>query len=203
MTRDRILAEVRMQIETARDVDVNRHISTALTQLNTIGMDRTADILTVSASGTYEPNPALRSGDQAFNYYPDIRCLILPPDLINLGSVSYMGVKLAKDTLSNYHTNTMHNMSYAFTGTNELYLSFDLSDGDVLSVKGKWAIQNLELLPDRFEDWMMNHVLAGLYIDRRYRDNDLYGVYESRRARAWRLVRNTAMTTGNWTQRVR
>lgn len=198
MDKARIISEVRLQIETAREFDINRYIATALTQFNEVGVER-ASILTVEVpSKTYDPDPGVRTAADDFNYYPLLRCLILPNNLVSLQSIFYAGVELDKSSMRNYYIGEMLSMTYAFTNTNEIYLSFDAADGDEFQITGRWALRNLELLPDRYENWFMSHVLAGMYSNKLYKDADMFAIYEDKRRSAWKHIKGTKLTSGNF-----
>ena len=66
MTVDRILAEVKLHIESVNISDVNRHISTALTQLSASGTNTVRTIVVKGGDGT---DPTIRTLSQDYNYY--------------------------------------------------------------------------------------------------------------------------------------
>jgi len=196
MTKDRIIAEVRLHIETVRDIDVNRHISTALTQLSEIGIERKKAITIVT--GAIAQDPSARTSATAFNYYPDLKCLVLPSSLISASIVKFNSTELDLSDMYAYNTNTMDSNSYIITGTNEMYLGFALADTDTLEISGMWAVRSLDLLSDMYENWILNHVLARLYSAKPYKDADQFGIYEAERQRSWRIVKNSINNIGSW-----
>lgn len=208
MDISRIKAQVKLQIEAARDLDINAQIATALTMINQIGQERRGIVTVTAATGTitdafssYDPDPANRTEGQAFNYYPDLRCLILPSDLLSISDVYYNNADVIQTTLRHYNLDAMPNLSYCYAAGHELYTSFDLVDGEEIIINGRWAIRNIAILSDAWEEWLMNHILAGLYASKMYRDMDMFALYEGRRERAWRAARYRKASIGDYIAR--
>lgn len=199
MTKDRIMAQVLLQIETARDIDVNRHIATALTKLNEVGIERDG-IVTVDypSEGETGTDPATRTSDQGFNYYEALRCLILPDEILSVDDVYVDNTQMTKSTMDLYKVDLMASLSYAINNSKEMYLSFDAEDGDEITISGRWALRNLELIPDNYENWLLNHVLMGLYLQRQYKNIELFKYYRDERDKAWRIVKNSQMQMGEY-----
>lgn len=197
MTKDRIYAQCRLRFPNIRDLDINEHISSALTQLSEIGFSRIKKI-TVTAGST-GLDPLTRTNGIAYNYYPDLKCLLMPEDLISVSRVRFGNYDLDKSSQYEYNTGTMKEYSYFVTETNEMYLSFDLETDDVVEVEGTYAIRNIELLSDKYENWMLNHVLARLYSYKPYKDAEQFAVYEAERQKSWRTVKNNLSYAGSWT----
>lgn len=196
MTRDRILSECRLHFPAIRDLEINKHITTALTQLSEVGFSRIKKItVTAGATGL---DPLTRTNGIAYNYYPDLKCLLMPEDLISIASVRFGDYYLDKSTQYEYSTGTMADNSYFLTETNEMYLSFDLETDDVLEIDGTYAVRNIELLSDKYENWMLNHVLSRLYGAKPYKDADQFAIYEAERQRSWRTIKNNLSYAGSW-----
>ena len=189
MDIDRIRANVRLHIETARDMDVNRFVSTALTKINETGFHRLVKVTVASIGEGVDADPANRTEGQSGNYYPLLDTLVLPSSILSVTSVFYNGVRVEKATAQDYALDTMPSMSYIFIGAGELRFSFDLTDGDEITIEGRVAVRNIAMLPDDYEEWLMSHVLAGPYLMRQYRDNDLFKYYEMQRERSWRACK--------------
>lgn len=204
MTKDRFLAQVLLHIETARDIDINRHLETAFAKLNEHGKKRNG-IITVDFPSGEETgsDPALRTATQGFNYYEDLRCLILPTELLSIGGVYYNDctTPLEKATLSEYNMNVMPTLSYVVDETHVMYLSFDAEDGDTFTIDGYWSVHSLELLPDFCEHWLLMHILAGMYLQAQYRDINLHKYYKAEAERALLSVKSAFVSVPNWTPR--
>lgn len=196
MTKERVFAEVKLRIEAAREIDINRHVSNALIELDAIGLETTRGIITTIE--TVVTDPALRTSLTAGNYYPDLRCLILPTTLLFITDVFYEQASLTRTTMYQYQTGTMPTLSYVLTDAHEMFLSFDLAEADVIQVSGRWAIRNLELLPDRYENWLLNYVLAGMYSSKLYKDPDQFALCETRRLKAWQICRGSKTGLGEF-----
>lgn len=200
MNKDRIISEVKLHIETAREFDINRYISTGLTELNRVGVAAFATVTVDTATGTYVADPAARTDAIDFNYYPLLKCLLLPTNVISVTGIYYNAstTPLNKETLDNYLAGLMKDSSYAITENKEIYLSFAPVDGDTFKVKGRYAVRNLELLSDKFEDWLVHHILTGLYLDPKYKDADQFAVANAKRQKAWNAVRYTTISKGEY-----
>lgn len=196
MNTSRIIAECRLHFPAIRDLEINKHISTALTQLSEVGFSRIKKI-TVTAGST-GLDPLTRTNGIAYNYYPDLKCLLMPEDLLSVANVRFGDIDLDKANIYQYNTGTMPNNSYFLTETNEMYLSFELETNDILEIDGTWAVRNIELLSDKYENWMLNHVLSRLYSCKPYKDADQYAIYEAERQRAWRVIKNNLSYSGSW-----
>lgn len=189
MDIDRIRANARLHIDTARDIDVNRFISTALTKINETGFHRLVKVTVATIGVGIDADPANRTEGQTGNYYPLLDTLVLPSSILSVTGVFYNGVRVEKATAQDYALDTMPSISYIFIGAGEIRFSFDLTDGDEITIEGRVAVRNVAMLPDDYEEWLMSHVLAGLYLMRQYRDPDLFAYYERQRAQAWKACK--------------
>ena len=195
MTVDRILAEVKLHIESVNISDVNRHISTALTQLSASGTNTVRSIVVKGGLGT---DPTVRTLSQDYNYYTSLKCLILPASLAKLSVIYYNGSPYKLYPIEYLIEDVIPTDGYCVSDTGECYFGIDLEEGSIVKARGMFTVRNVELLSDRYENWILNHVLAGIYSSRPHKDTDMFQLYESRRRVAWEEIRYTTTAKPEW-----
>ena len=162
MTRERILASIALHLESVTTLQINRHISTALTKINEQGFNLAKRIAVVRLYDGSTEDPLDRVEGQAHNYYPTLKCFVLPSDLISLSSITVAEKKFSRVSLSTslLGSGNMPYHSYALSETGEIYFSEDIPSGTIIAVLGTWSVRNLNILPARYENFIINHILS-------------------------------------------
>lgn len=188
-----VYSNVLMHVPDATQLEVNKYLQLALDEINSQGKE------TITATSVVNPtvkpygSPAERTLAQSFNYYPDVKCLVVP------SSVTYVAKVYVNDTLyspisASEYLSTPESLSmfsgraYYLNAIGEMYFVSDLNDGDIVKILGKSGIGKLELLPDSYMAYLNYYVLCGLYASE-YKDADQYAIY----SRKLETVRNQTM----------
>jgi hypothetical protein len=188
-----IIGIVRLSIPEAQDIDIGEQIIHLLDEINSVGLEAIKDI-TTAPLGDPElllcASPMDRTEDNpgsAFNYWSDVRCLVLPSNLSLINEVYFGNNRLTPAGRSQYLAGEMPYQSYITTATNEMYLSFDLSSGDIIRILGNWTIDTIDILPSRYLKLMECYVLAGLYRER-HRNPERYAYWNGEMQKAKRAT---------------
>lgn len=188
-----VYSNVLMHVPDATQLEVNKYLQLALDEINSQGKETITAIAVVEPTSKPYGTPAERTLAQSFNYYPDVKCLVVP------SSVTYVAKVYVNDTLyspisaSEYLKGEANlaiysGKAYYLSGTGEMYFITDLVDGDIVKILGKAGIGKLELLPDSYMAYLNYYVLCGLYASE-YKDADQYAIY----SRKLETVRNQTM----------
>jgi hypothetical protein len=180
MDINKVYANVKLAVPEATLLEMNKYLLSLLDEINANGAEGIRSYTVVSGTGTYG-TPQQRADGQTFNYYPNVKCLIVPSDVTLVEKVFLADQQLSEMSVSEYLSTTRPEYSYCITYTGEMYLSFDLEDGDVINILGKFGGMTVDILNDRFIPYMSNSIIASL-VSNEYKDADAYAIY-SRRAR--------------------
>jgi hypothetical protein len=185
MDINKVYANVKLAVPEATLIEMNKYLLGLLDEINANGTEGIRSYTVVSGTGTYG-TPQQRVDGQSFNYYPDVKCFIIPSDVTLVEKVFLADQQLSEMSVSEYLSTTQPEYSYHITYTGEMYLSFDLEDGDIINVLGKFGGMTVDILNDRYIPYFSNSIIAGL-TSNEYKDADAYAIY-SRRARDSKVV---------------
>lgn len=189
-------ANVLMQIPEATLMEINKYLQLALDEINSLGKETITALTVVNPDKTPYGTPSERTVDQAFNYYPDAKCLVLPSSVVYVAKVYVNGTVYSPLSATEYLSDAENlaqydGKAYYQNNTNELYFISDLTEGDTVKVLGRIGGNTLAVLPDSYLSYMTYYVLSGLYSSE-YKNADAYAVVTPKLAEA---KRNTMQET--------
>lgn len=195
MDGNNIIANVRLCVPSATIVQINKYLLAALDQINSYGVEKLLTVVAVHPEGEYNSDPDARTQKQAFNYYPEARCLILPSTVQLVQRAFYNDVQIFPISFDIYVANTAVRNSYYLTQSGEMYLTFALDNGSSLRLIVRAGGMTIDSLPDHYLPYFTDKILAGLY-SREFKDADQYALYSRSAAKHEKAIRvNKVQTT--------
>lgn len=191
MDKNRIIASVRMRIPNVDEIMLNQYITDAMNKLNMHGISsvrKTA--ITTTASGDLQA----REHGQTANFYTADKALILPDALVKIYSIYYDGTLLIKDTYDNFVNGYMITNGYCTTNDNVLYTNVEMETGKYVTINGLWGSYTIDMLPDKYENWLTSYVLTSFYAIGQLKDADQYQIWKKECDTAWRSCHNSGNT---------
>jgi hypothetical protein len=189
---NKVYANVRLAVPDATLVEINKYLLAELDSINARGVESLRKYAVVYPSTEGYGSPATRLDSQDFNYYPNIKCFILPSE-VNLVEKIFSGnTQLREMSTADTMRETIPLKSYYIANTGELYLSFEPEDGDILTIVGRFGGQTVNTISDKYIPYLSNVIIAGLHSSE-YKDPDAYAVY-SRKAMDSKVVTNEAVS---------
>ena len=196
MDINKIYANVRLVVPDATTIEINKYILATLDEINARGIEtvRQYQVRHPDAEGGYRiGTPEERKDGQGFNYYPDLKCLILPSEITLLSRV----IRKDKTAIAvGGYTHLKGNFgipAYYLTQTGEMYFSVNLEDGEIITIIGSAGGITVDVLPDKYLPYLSNSAIAGLS-SQEYPNPDTYAIY-SRKATQSKLATLESMTS--------
>lgn len=185
MDINKVYANVKLAVPEATLVEMNKYLLTALDEINGNGIEGLRQYTITIPTGEYT-TPASRTDGQAFNYYPNLKCFVLPSEILLIEKVFSGTTQLYEMTTAEYLTSERPTNAYFITYSGEMYFSVELSEGDTISIMGRFGGNTVDLLSDNYIPFLTNTIIAGL-VSKEYKDADDYAIY-SRKAAHSKLI---------------
>ena len=198
MNINKVYANVRLAVPNATLIQINKYLLAELDGINAAGIEGLRKYTVVHATGTYG-TPQERTDGQAYNYYPDINCLIIPTEVSLIEKVFYGTTQLAEMTIDGYMAETQPENSYYVSYSGEMYFSFDVADAGVITIVGRFGGLTVDMLSDKYIPYLSNSIIAGL-VSSEFKDPDAYAIY-SRRAANSKPVSREHLVKTNYSRR--
>jgi hypothetical protein len=176
MDARKIHANILMHLPAVTLLEVNKYLQLALDEINSNGKERITK-LTVSVPGISTPStPSERTPDRAYNYYADLKCLVIPSTILYVAKLSIDGQAYTPISASDYLSLVGGGYYYHLTEVGEMYFANDLVVGSVVTILGRTSGTTLAMLGDNYLPYLTYYVLCGLYA-LEYKDADSYAIY--------------------------
>lgn len=180
MNINSVYANVRLAVPDATLVEMNKYLLAEIDAINASGIESIRKYKIVYPVGSGYGTVSERKHTQSFNYYPTEKCFILPSEVVLVEKIFYSGNQIKEMDTAQMVSETNYGYSYYITNTGEMYLSFDLADGETIIIMGSFGGHTTDTLPDKWIPYLSNSIIAGL-VSHEYKDPDAYAVY-SRKA---------------------
>jgi len=173
-----VYANVLMHIPEATLLEVNKYLQLALDEINSQGKETITAVTVVSPTTTPYGNPSERTSNQTFNYYTDVKCLVLPSSIVYVAKVSVNGKPYSPMSASEYLDGTAGIYTYYLNDTGDMYFATDLTEGDTVKILGRIGV-SLAVLPDSYLSYLTYYVLTGLYSSE-YENESSFAIYSAK-----------------------
>ena len=184
-----VYANVLMHIPEATLLEVNKYLQLALDEVNSQGKETITALVVSNPDSTPYGTPSQRTSNQTFNYYPDVKCLVLPSSIVYVAKV-YVGTQLYSPLSATEYLGDATELaainngySYYLSDTGEMYFVSALTAGDTVKILGRIGGNTLAMLPDSYLAYLTYAVLTGMYSSE-YKDADAYAIYSNKLAKA-------------------
>lgn len=199
MDINKIYANVRLVVPDATTIEMNKYILATLDEINAKGIETVRQYkVKHPPAGMESSMPEERKDGQGFNYYPDLKCLILPSEITLLSRVirkdkTAIAVGGYTHLKGSFGIPGFDIPAYYLTQTGEMYFSVNLEDGEIITIIGSAGGLTVDVLPDKYLPYLSNSAIAGLS-SQEYPNPDTYAIY-SRKATQSKLATLESMTS--------
>lgn len=177
MDINKVYANTRLVIPEATTIEMNKYILAALDEINAKGIETVRQYkVKYPPAGMKSSMPEERIDGQGFNYYPELKCFILPSEITLLERVIYKGNSAIRVGGYTHLRGNFGIPAFYLARTGEMYFSVDLEDGETITIEGSAGGLTVDVLPDKYLPYISNSVIAGL-TSQEYLNPDLYAIY--------------------------
>lgn len=198
MNINKVYANVRLAVPKATLPEINKYLLAESDEINARGIEGLRKYTIIHAIGDYG-TPEERLDGQAFNYYPDTNCFIIPSEVSLIEKVYYDNMQLSEMTADDYMSNVKPLYSFYITPSGEMYFSFTVPNMAKITIMGRFGGLTVDMLSDRYIPLLSNAIIAGL-VSNEYKDADAYAIY-SRRAANSRIITRDHLIQTTYTKR--
>lgn len=200
MNINKVYANVKLAVPDATLIEMNKYLLAEIDTINARGIEGMRKYAVVYPTEESYGSPSDRTDSQTFNYYPDVKCFILPSEVALVEQIYHGTTKLSEMSMVDFvsQTEQVPNAYYlSFNG--EIYFYSELTEGDIITVVGSFGGLTADMLPDKYIPALSNAIIAGL-VSNEYKDPDAFAIY-SRRAAQSQIVTRESIVQTKYTKR--